>query len=155
MPTNESNAEHEFFMHRCIDLGRIAKKRGESPVGSVVVLNGQIIGEGVEGSRGRKDITSHAETEAVRRATEFLHHQDLSSCTLYSTHEPSIMCSYVIRHSKINTVVMSLSAGGLGGCSSRYPLLTDQDIPEWSSPPKIVVGILKEQSELLLSDDNH
>lgn len=142
--------EHESYMKICIDLAKIAKQRGDSPVGSVVVKEGKIIGEGIEGGKTHKDITFHAEIEAIRDATRFLESQDLSGCTLYTTHEPCIMCSYLIRHTKISLLVAGLSTGEIGGYSSLFPLLNDTSIKKWTSPPTILKGILeKECSDLL------
>jgi len=86
-----------LFMKRCEALAAIAAERGESPVGSVVVLGGKIIGEGIEAGKSKQDVTFHAEVEAVRDAVR-KHGKDLSTATLYTTHEPCILCSYVIRH---------------------------------------------------------
>ena len=90
--------EYEDLMRRCIELAKIAKERGESPVGSVIVKNGQIIGEGIEGGRMHKDITFHAEIEAARNAIAMLGTTNLSGCYMVTTHEPCIMCSYIINN---------------------------------------------------------
>lgn len=131
--------EHAFFMRRCIALAAIARQRGDSPVGCVLVKDGQIIAEGIEGGKTHRDITYHAEIEAIRQATERLQSQDLSACVMYTTHEPCIMCSYVIRHTKINTVVMAITTGDIGGSSSAYPLLSDTTIKKWGKPPVLIV----------------
>lgn len=145
----ETSQQH--FMHRCIELALIAKRRGESPVGSVIVKDAEIIGSGIEASKAQKDITFHAEIEAIRQATGLLNSQDLSACILYTTHEPCIMCSYVIRHTKINMVVIGLPSGELGGYSSKFPLLADDAFTKWGKPPTLIFGILeKECSELHL-----
>jgi tRNA(adenine34) deaminase len=146
---NLLNNDHEFFMSECIKLAMIAKQNGNSPVGSVLVQDGQIIAEGIEGGKTHNDITFHAEIEAIRRATEKFRSQDLSSCILYTTHEPCIMCSYVIRHTKFNTVVMALTTGDIGGSSSAYPLLLDKTIKKWSKPPKIITGVLEKECKNL------
>jgi tRNA(adenine34) deaminase len=144
-----TQAQHEFYMKICIDLAKVAKERGDSPVGSIVVKNGKIIGEGIEGGKTHKDITFHAEIEAIRNATKFLAQQDLSDCIMYTTHEPCIMCSYLIRHTKIPILVTGISTGEIGGFSSNLPLLTDTTIKKWTSPPTIIKGILeKECAEL-------
>jgi tRNA(adenine34) deaminase len=134
---------HEFYMKACIDLALQAKMRGDSPVGSVVVQDGTIIAEGIEGGKTKKDITFHAEIEAIREANIILGNADLSDCILYTTHEPCIMCSYVIRHAKINTVVYGISTVETGGVNSFYPLLTDTKIKKWGKTPRIVKGILE------------
>ena len=134
---------HEFYMKSCIDLALVAKARGDSPVGSVVVQDGIIIAEGIEGGKTKKDITFHAEIDAIREAVIIKGDTDLSDCILYTTHEPCIMCSYVIRHAKIHTVVFGISVIETGGAHSFYPLLTDTKIKKWAKPPRIVKGILE------------
>ena len=42
---------HEFYMKFAIDLALTAKTRGDAPVGSVVVQDGTIIAEGIEGGK--------------------------------------------------------------------------------------------------------
>ena len=79
---------------RCEVLARMAADRRESPVGSLIVLAGAIIGEGIEAARESGDITAHAEVEAIRAAVK-RHGPDLSAATLYTTHEPCLLCSYV------------------------------------------------------------
>ena len=41
--------QYESLMQRCIELAKIAKQRGDSPVGSIIGKDGQIIAEGIEG----------------------------------------------------------------------------------------------------------
>lgn len=129
----------------CISLAKIALQRGESPVGSVIVRDGNIIGEGIEGGKAHGDITFHAEIEAIRHATKQMGKQDLSDCSLYTTHEPCIMCSYVIRHTKIPLVVIGVTTGEIGGFSSKLPLLLDTTIQRWTKPPTVIHGILEKE----------
>lgn len=136
-------------MRICIGLAKIAKQRGDSPVGSIIVQNGTIIGEGIEGGKTQKDITFHAEIEAIRNATKTLGIQDLSNSILYTTHEPCIMCSYVIRHSKISIIVTGLATGEIGGFSSKLPLLLDTTIKRWTPPPTLIKGILEKECATL------
>lgn len=136
---------HEYYMRDCIKLTKIAKQRGDSPVGSFIVQNGVIIGEGCEGGKTHQDITFHAEIEAIWEATKHLAKQDLSDCILYTTHEPCIMCSYVIRHSKIPIIVTGIATGEIGGFSSQLPLLLDTTIKKWAKPPILINGILERE----------
>ncbi|HUH27082.1 nucleoside deaminase [Gelidibacter sp.] len=140
---------HESYMRLCMDLAKIAKQRGDSPVGALIVQNGKIIGQGIEGGKTQKDITFHAEIEAIRDATKHIEKQDLSDCTLYTTHEPCIMCSYVIRHMKIPIVVTGITTGEIGGFSSHFRILLDTTIKRWSAPPTIVKGVLEKECSAL------
>ena len=137
--------KHKAYMSICIDLAKIARQRGDSPVGSIIVQNSLIIGEGIEGGKTHKDITFHAEIEAIRHATKYLGKQNLSDCILYTTHEPCIMCSYMIRHTKIPLIVTGLATGEIGGFSSKLPLLLDTTIQKWAAPPRLINGILAKE----------
>ncbi|AMY09124.1 tRNA-specific adenosine deaminase [Luteitalea pratensis] len=121
---------------RCDALAQIAASQGESPVGSAVVLGDAIIGEGVEAAKARHDVTCHAEVEAIRAAVA-THGRDLSAATLYTTHEPCLLCSYVIRHHRIARVVIRHAVPDVGGATSRLPVLTTTDVASWGPPPVI------------------
>jgi len=140
---------HEHYMKKCIELAKIARLKGDSPVGSILVKNGKIVGEGIEGGKTFKDITFHSEIEAVRNARELLQTADLSDCIMYTTHEPCIMCSYVLRHHQINTIIIGVASGDIGGFSSQYPLLKDQTIQKWNTAPTVIFGILEEECKQL------
>lgn len=141
--------DNEMFMKECLYLAKIAKERGDSPVGSILVRNGEIIARGIEGGKAHKDITYHAEIEAIRQARALLDTSDLSDCVMYTTHEPCIMCAYVIRHSRIPTIIMGLTTGDVGGASSAYPILRDTGIKKWGAPPKLITGVLEEECRAL------
>ena len=136
-------------MHECIRLAGIAKDRGDTPVGSIVVQNGRIISEGIEGGRTYKDITFHAEIEAVRNALKVLGKTDLSDCIMVTTHEPCIMCSYVIRHHKIKEIIIGITVPDVGSYSSVYPVLKDTTIRKWTPAPDVITGILEKECMVL------
>lgn len=62
---------------------------------------------------------------------------DLSGCLLYTNAEPCILCSYAIRHYKIDTVVFSNYVGELGGTKQPYNLLT-AELNAWGPPPAVI-----------------
>ena len=142
-------AGHESFMRACIALALVARQRGDSPAGSVIVQDGKIIGEGIEGGKTHQDISFHAEMEAIRQATAYLQSQDLSACIMYTTHQPCIMCSYMIRHTKISMVAAGITTGEIGGYSSHLPLLADNGIKRWAAPPVFISGILEQECRAL------
>ncbi len=142
-------AQYEIFMLRCIELAMIAKNRGDAPVGAIIAIGSEIITEGIEGGKTHCDITFHAEIEAIRKAIIALNRNDLSDCTLITTHEPCIMCSYVIRHYKIKTVAFGIKVDEIGGTNPRCHVLTDETINIWSPPPEIIWGILEDKCAVL------
>ena len=135
-------AQDENYMRRCIELGRAASKEGESPVGSLVLRDGRVIAEASEATMRDFDVTAHAEILAIRGATRAARSTDLSGCTLYTNVEPCVLCSYAIRKSRIDRVVIGIPAGALGGLSSSYPILRDTEIPSLGAPPAITQGVL-------------
>lgn len=132
-------------MRRCIALARLAKERGESPVGAVIVHAGEVIAEGIEAGRTEQDITRHAEVEAIAAARQVLGTADLSDCTLVTTHEPCILCSYAIRHHRIPLVVFGVAVGEIGGYSSELAVLKDRTVKRWGEPPEVIGGVLEEE----------
>lgn len=128
-----------FYIHRCEAAGKAAEAKGNSQVGALIVKNGNIIAEAEEAGRSKNDITCHAEIEVIRAAIKKLNTTDLSECTLYSSHEPCIMCSYVIRFHRIKKVVYLHAVNHLGGVTSTMPLLASDDVPpHWSDAPEII-----------------
>lgn len=122
-------------MHRCYQLGELALQQGESPVGSVIVKDGIIIGEAFEKSRQLKDVTRHAEVLAIAEALKNV--ESLAGTTLYTNMEPCLLCSYVIRHHNISEVVFAQHSGELGGTHKPFNLLSSSDFKCWGDPPII------------------
>lgn len=127
---------HQRFIDRCFELAQMAAAEGESPVGSVVVKDGKIIGEGYEKSRQLKDITRHAEIVAILDAIN--NKADIADAILYSNVEPCILCSYAIRHYKISTVVFAKQSGESGGTRAPFNVLTTTELSLWGPPPNVI-----------------
>ncbi|RYF94598.1 MAG: nucleoside deaminase [Chitinophagaceae bacterium] len=140
---------HEKYMHQCLSLAQKALAAGDPPVGSIIVFNKTIIGTGTESGRTTKDITNHAEILAVRDAISNGHSDKLTSSVLYTTHEPCVMCSYLIRHQKIPTIVYGISVPFTGGATSRFDILLAEDVPKWGNRPEIICGICYEECSRL------
>ncbi|MGH9436859.1 MAG: nucleoside deaminase [Terriglobia bacterium] len=143
------DARDAEFMRQALRLARIALDRGDTPVGSVVVYDGRIVGEGIEAVRTEKDLTAHAELKAVREACRALDSLDLAGCTLFTTAEPCFMCSFVIRSAHVSRVVSGKAVPHIGGISSNHPILIDSGIPNWPRPPELVTGVLEEECRKL------
>ena len=139
------NSEHIHFMKRCLVLAAEARANGKPGVGSLLVLNGQIISEGIEGSRTLPAPLAHAEILAITEGISKLNSAKLRDCTLYTTVEPCVMCSYVIRSTRIGHVVIGTATSGVGGVTSDYPILKATDIDRWKTVPIITTGVLEEE----------
>ena len=95
----------EVFMRRALELARRATQEGEVPVGAVVVLDGEVIGEGWNRPIAAFDPTAHAEVQALRAAATAERNYRLTGATLYVTLEPCDMCLGAMFHARVARVV--------------------------------------------------
>ena len=92
-------------MARALELAQRAQEEGEVPIGAVVVVDGEIIGEGWNRPIAAPDPTAHAEIQAMRAAAKALKNYRLTGATLYVTLEPCDMCIGAMFHARIARVV--------------------------------------------------
>jgi tRNA(adenine34) deaminase len=95
----------EQYMRRALQLARCAQQEGEVPVGAVVVLEREIVGEGWNRPIAAADPTAHAEIQAMRAAAAKLGNYRLTGATLYVTLEPCDMCVGAMFHARIARAV--------------------------------------------------
>ena len=93
------------FMRRALELARRAQQEGEVPVGSIVVFEDKIIGEGWNRPISAADPTAHAEIQAIRSAASNLKNYRLTGATLYVTLEPCDMYVGAMFHARIARTV--------------------------------------------------
>ncbi len=117
----------EVFLGRALELARKAELEGEVPVGAVVVLDGEIVGEGWNSPIGSNDPTAHAEIVALRAAGNRIGNYRLPGTTLYVTLEPCPMCASAIIHARVARVVFGAYDPKGGAAGSRFSLLPPDD----------------------------
>ena len=88
-------------MRRALKLAQRAADEGEVPIGAIVTLNGEIIGEGWNRPIAAVDPTAHAEMQAMRAAAKRLGNYRLTGADLYVTLEPCDMCVGAMFHARI------------------------------------------------------
>ncbi|TJY65078.1 nucleoside deaminase [Sinimarinibacterium sp. CAU 1509] len=94
MPPPRPDADaHRAWLTRAIELGRSNLVSGDGgPFGAVIVMDGQVIGEGRNQVLQTHDPTAHAEVMALRQACTRLGRHQLPQAILYSSCEPCPMC---------------------------------------------------------------
>jgi len=92
-------------MRAALEQALEAGRRGEVPVGAVVVVDEKIVGAGFNQPIGAQDPTAHAEIVAMRDAAKQLGNYRLRGATLYVTIEPCQMCVGAMVHARIARVV--------------------------------------------------
>ena len=105
-------------MRAALELAREGRRRGEVPVGAVVVLDGTVIGEGFNQPITAHDPTAHAEVVAIRAAAARLGNYRLTGAELFVTIEPCQMCVGAMVHARIARVVYAAREPKAGALES-------------------------------------
>src|SRR4030066_707024 len=111
------------YMRHALGLATRAENEGEVPVGALVVLNGEIIGEGWNRPIGSHDPTAHAEIIALRAAAAKLGHYRLTGASLYVTLEPCPMCAGAMVQARVARVVYGAPDPLAGSAGTVFDLL--------------------------------
>lgn len=129
-PENSSNVKHtsaearaEYWMQRALILAQRAEQNGEVPVGAVVVMANEIVGEGWNRPISSHDPSSHAEINAIRAAAAHLGNYRLTGAELYVTLEPCVMCAGAIIHARISRLVFGAHDPRAGAAGSVFDIL--------------------------------
>ena len=98
--------DDEYFMMEALREAKKAYDKEETPIGAVIVKDGEIIGRGHNLTEHLKDATAHSEILAIKNAAKKLKGWRLFGCKMYVTMEPCIMCCGAIVNSRIREVVI-------------------------------------------------
>ncbi|MEE9613915.1 MAG: tRNA adenosine(34) deaminase TadA [Thermodesulfobacteriota bacterium] len=118
--------DDKFFMASALKEARKAEKRGEVPVGAVVVKGGEVIARGYNRKETGADPTLHAEIVALKRAAKKLGAWRLTGCTVYVTLEPCLMCMGAMVQARVERLVFACMDPKAGACGSLYKVADDR-----------------------------
>lgn len=96
-------------MKLALQEARLAADEGEIPVGALIVCRDRIIARTHNLTETLRDVTAHAEMQAITAAAEVLGGKYLTDCTLYVTLEPCVMCAGALGWSQISRIVIGAS----------------------------------------------
>lgn len=137
------------YMREAIRQAKKAKALGEVPIGCVIEYRGKIIGRGYNRRKTDKNTLSHAELNAIRKASKVMGDWRLEECTMYVTLEPCQMCSGAIVQARIPKVVIGCM-NPKAGCAGS--ILNIFDVPEFNHQVETEKGMLEEECSALLTD---
>ena len=136
---------HEQFMKEALEEAQKAADEGNVGVGSVIVRDGDITARGRNLVPATNDPTAHAETVALRVASEILGSDDMAGYSLYTTFEPCPMCCGALMNANISAVIL----GGRPAPSQTrwgdYTLERLLEMSNWSDRMEVVTEILFEE----------
>ena len=140
-------------MSQAIIVCRVGLSLGQSPFGSAIVKNGELISLAHNTVRCDNDPTAHAEVNAIRRASITLETFDLSGCVLYSTCEPCPMCLAATHWSRVDRLVFGASIADAKLAGFReMPISATTMIQMGQSPLKVESGFLAAECRALFEE---
>ena len=136
------------FMDDALEEAAKALKRGEVPVGAVIVgASGDVIARAGNETRERLDPSAHAEVLAIRKACDSLKTERLVNCDIYVTLEPCAMCAGLIANARIRRIYFAASDPKSGGIQQGARVF---DHEQTHHIPEIYPGIGDEKSVKVL-----
>ena len=136
-------------MREALRLAREGARGEETPVGAVVVVEGEIVGRGWNSPVARNDPTAHAEILALREASARIGNYRLPGATLYSTLEPCVMCAGALVAARVARLVFGARDLRFGGVRSKFRL-ADSDVLNHSV--EVTEGVLGVECVELLQE---
>ncbi len=142
-------AVHERFMREAIRQAQKAEALEEVPIGCVIVHEGKIIARGYNRRNTDQNTLSHAELNAIRKASKKLGDWRLEGCTMYVTLEPCQMCAGALVQSRIDAVVIGAMNPKAGCAGSVMNLLQAEG---FNHKVAVMEGVLDEECSRMMKN---
>jgi tRNA(adenine34) deaminase len=135
------------YMQRALALAERAEHSHEVPVGALIVIGGEVVGEGWNQPIASHDPTAHAEIAALRAAAAARRNYRLEAATLYVTLEPCAMCVGAAMNARLARIVFGAWDPKAGACGSLFDLTRE---PRSTHRLDVFGGVCAEESRALL-----
>ena len=132
----------EKYMKMALEEAEKANKRGEIPVGAILLKGDQALAKDHNRCIELSDPTAHAEILVLRKGGEILKNYRLNDTVIYVTAEPCPMCVSAMVHSRISRLVFEALEPKFGAVESKFKLLDDNGI---NHKVKVDRGILEKE----------
>ena len=143
-----STSDHQQWMQQALTLAHEAEAQNEVPVGCVIVMNGDVIGQGSNRPVDSHDPSAHAEIIALREAGETLQNYRITNADLYVTLEPCIMCAGAITHARIARIIIGALDPKAGAAGSVFEILGFDNL---NHKVEVISGIMEQECSSLLT----
>ena len=132
----------EHYMRMALEEAKRALKKGEIPIGAVLILEGEVLARAHNMPISLNDPTAHAEILVLREAALKKMNYRLPNTSLYVTVEPCLMCVGALVHARVNKLIFGASDPKAGACGSVYDILSSPGILHKIT---VVSGILEKE----------
>jgi len=139
----------DTFMEAALEEARLAARRGEVPVGAVIVVEDRIIARAGNRTIADTDPSAHAEIVALREAAAKIGNHRLTDAALYVTIEPCAMCAGAMIQARIARLVYGADDPKGGAVRSSFSILAH---PQLNHKVDVTSGVLAEEAASLLRD---
>ncbi len=140
--------DDHYWMGKALRQAELAEKRGEVPIGAVVVREGVAVGSGYNLRETGHDPTAHAELIAIRKAAKKRGAWRLTGATVYVTLEPCLMCMGAMILARIERLVYGCRDPKGGAAGTLYDLSSD---PRLNHRFPVIAGVREEECSRKLS----
>lgn len=137
------------FMDLALEEAEDASRRGEVPVGAILVCDGDVVARAGNETRARTDPTAHAEILVIRAAARTLGRERLTGCDLYVTLEPCTMCAAAISHARLRRLYYGAADPKGGGVEHGAQVFRQ---PTCHHAPEVYSGIGEGSAAALLKE---
>ena len=137
------------FMRFALNRALEARQHGEVPVGAIVVIEGEIQGEGFNQPIDTCDPTAHAEIVAMRQAAARIGNYRLVGSTVYVTIEPCQMCVGAMIHARIARLVYGAPEPKAGAIESA---MQAHEHPALNHRLEVTGRVLEQECREVLQD---
>ena len=132
----------ETFMRSALAQADEAERRGEVPVGAVIIKDGEIVAAAGNAPVSTTDPTAHAEISALREAGRKMGNYRLPGTTMYVTVEPCAMCAGALVTARVDKLVFGTRDVRFGAVRSKFRLA---DSDQLNHRIEIVEGVLADE----------
>ena len=136
-------------MTLALEAARDAARKGEVPVGAVIIRDGVVLASASNRTVTDQDPTAHAEILVLREAARKIGSERLIDCDLYVTLEPCAMCAGAISFARIRRLYFG-AGDPKGGAVEHGPRFFSQ--PTCHHAPEIYGGLGETESATLLKE---
>lgn len=144
----EQKKKDEKYMRQAILQAKKAAALMEVPIGCVIVYDDKVIARGYNRRNTDKNTISHAEMNAIRKASKKLGDWRLEGCTMYITLEPCQMCAGAIVQARVDRVVIG-SMNPKAGCGGSVLNLLQMEA--FNHQVDVTRGVLEETCSQMLT----
>ena len=141
--------KHETYMLEALKEASLAAAEDEVPVGCIIVKDDKIIARAHNQRDKTNNPLGHAETLAIKKASELLNDWQLVDTELYVTIEPCLMCAGAIIQSRIKKVIYGAPDFKGGAFGGSINVLNAENI---NHRPEVVKGVLESECSKIIKD---